>query len=138
MGATASRAPDTVIHLDTSLLIDALTGKRQSAHRLRAAIESGERVGLSCIVLYEWLRGPRLESEIEAQEALFPRAQATPFGPAEAEVAAVLYRSVSRPRGRDIDLAVAATALTHRARLWTLDPGDFRDIPGLSLYPPDA
>jgi predicted nucleic acid-binding protein len=70
--------------------------------------------------------------------ALFPRVQATPFGPAEAEVAAVLYRSVSRPRGRDIDLSVAAIALTQGARLWTLNPHDVRDIPGLSLYAPDA
>ena len=124
-------------HLDTSLLIDALTGERRSARRLRAAIESGERIALSCLVLYEWLRGPRLESEIEAQEALFPRARAAPFGPAEAEVAAVLCRSALHPRGRDIDLAVAATALTHSARVWTLNPDDFRDIPGLSLYAPD-
>jgi predicted nucleic acid-binding protein len=127
-----------VIHLDTSLLIDALTGERRSARRLRAAIASGERIAISCIVLYEWLRGPRLESEIEAQEALLPRTQAAPFGPAEAEVAAILYRSVSRPRGRDIDLAVAAAALTHSARLWTLNPEDFRDIPSLSLYAPDV
>ncbi len=125
-----------MIHLDTSVLIDALTGARQSEPHLRTTIESGERIAISCIVLYEWLRGPRLESEIEAQEALLPRAQAVPFGSAEAEVVAVLYRSVSRPRGRDIDLAVAAAAVTHSARLWTLNPEDFRDIPGLSLYTP--
>jgi len=32
-----------------------------------------------------------------------------------------------------IDLAIAACALTHEAALWTLNPEDFRDIPGLRL-----
>lgn len=44
------------------------------------------------------------------------------------------YRRVKRPRGRDMDLAIAACALEHGASLWTLKPGDFRDIHGLLLY----
>jgi len=122
-----------VIHLDTSTLVDALTGPKRSATRLRAWIDRGERILLSTLVLYEWLRGPRLSEEIEAQEALFPRAAAVPFGVREAEVAATLYRTVRRPRGREIDLAVAACALSHGAGLWTLNPEDFRDIPDLRL-----
>lgn len=122
-----------MIHLDTSVLVDALTGPRRSAPALRRHIEDGERLLLSAIVLYEWLRGPRLDAELAAQEALFPRAHAVPFGPDEAARAAELYRSVRRPRGREIDLAVAASALSHGATLWTLDPDDFRDIPGLRL-----
>lgn len=47
-----------------------------------------------------------------------------------------LYRAVSRARGRDMDIAIAACAVEHRARLWTLNPGDFRDMPGLSLDEP--
>jgi predicted nucleic acid-binding protein len=123
-----------VIHLDTSVLIDSLSGSRRSAGALRSAIEQGERVALSSIVLYEWLRGPRREEEIEGQEALFPRSAAHGFGSAEAAVAADLYRSVRRPRGREIDLAVAACAVTSGAALWTLNPEDFRDLPGLALY----
>lgn len=61
-----------MILLDTSVLIDALTGPRRSAHALRAAIEEGERVQLPTLVLFEWLRGRRLHAELEAQEALFP------------------------------------------------------------------
>jgi predicted nucleic acid-binding protein len=122
-----------VIHLDTSTLIDALTGPKRSAARLRAWIDRGERILLSTLVLYEWLRGPRLSEEIEAQEALFPRASAMPFGAREAELAATLYRTVRRPRGRELDLAVAACALSHGAALWTLNPEDFRDIPDLRL-----
>jgi predicted nucleic acid-binding protein len=85
------------------------------------------------LVLYEWLRGPRLPEEIEAQETLFPRALAVTFGPQEAALAADLYRRLRRPRGRELDLAVAACALTHGAALWTLNPEDFRDIPSLTL-----
>jgi predicted nucleic acid-binding protein len=40
---------------------------------------------------------------------------------------------VSRSRGREIDLAIAACALVREAQLWTLDEKDFRDIPGLRL-----
>jgi predicted nucleic acid-binding protein len=122
-----------VIVLHTSVLVDALTGPRRSAPALRRAIEQGERVLLPSLVLYEWLRGPRRAEELAAQEALFPAAAALPFGPAEAARAAQLYVTVPRPRGREIDLAIAACALVLGARLWTLDPRDFRDIPGLEL-----
>jgi len=123
-----------VIHLDTSVLIDALTGPRRSAAPLRTAIADGERVAFSSIVLYEWLRGPRLPQELAAQEALFPRAAAVAFGDEEAALAANLYGKVRRARGREVDLAVAACAVTHGARLWTLNWRDFVDIPGLELY----
>lgn len=126
-----------MIHLDTSVLIDALSGPRRSAARLRRAIERGDRIQLATIVLYEWLRGPRLREELAAQEALFPVGAAVVFGPEEAIVAAELFRAVRRARGREIDLAVAACAVTHGATLWTLNPRDFQDIPHLTLFVPD-
>lgn len=122
-----------MIHLDTSVLIDALTGPKRSAPRLRAWIDRRERVLLSTLVLYEWLRGPRLREEAEAQEGLFPAAAAVPFGPEEAALAADLYRALRRPWGRELDLAVAACAITHGAALWTLNMKDFQDIPDLRL-----
>ncbi|PYN21193.1 MAG: hypothetical protein DMD76_22430 [Candidatus Rokuibacteriota bacterium] len=123
-----------LIHLDTSLLVDALTGPRRSGAALRRALERGERLALSPPVLYEWLRGPRLEEELTAQEALFPAERAPVFGPREAEVAAALYSQVQRARQREFDLCIAACALTHGAALWTLNPGDFRDVPDLTLF----
>ena len=116
------------------MLIDALTGPRRSLPGLRRAVESGERIGVPSLVLYEWLRGPRVRQEILDQEALFPGEAAIPFGPREAALAAEMYRTVRRPRGREIDLAIAACALTRDARLWTLNPKDFADLPGLQLY----
>lgn len=125
-----------MIHLDTSVLIDGLTGPRRSALALRRSIERGERILFSTIVLYEWLRGRRRDEELAAQEALFPRVAAVAFGSEEARVAADLYRTVTRGRGREIDLAIAATAMAQNASLWTLNLQDFRDINGLALYDP--
>jgi predicted nucleic acid-binding protein len=122
-----------MILLDTSALIDSLTGPCRSAPALRRAIESGERLLLPTLVLYEWLRGPRVRQELVAQEALFPRDSAVSFGPSEAATAAELYARVPRPRGREVDLAIAACALTREAQLWTLNVEDFRDIPGLEV-----
>ena len=125
-----------MIHLDTSVLIDAFTGPRRSAGPLRRLVEEGERIAVSTIVLYEWLRGPRQPDELQTQEALFPAAGAVSFGPSEAGRAAELYRALPRARGRELDLAVAACALVHAASLWTLNPEDFRDIPDLRLHRP--
>jgi predicted nucleic acid-binding protein len=125
------------IHLDTSVLVDALTGPRRSFAALERSVARGHVITTSTLAMYEWLRGPRVADEIDDQEALLPAAEARAFGPAEAARAAVLYRSLKRPRGRDMDLAIAACALEQRARLWTLNPADFSDIPELELFVPE-
>ena len=99
-----------MILLDTSVLIDALTGGRRSAPALRRAIESGERIALTTLVLYEWQRGSRRADELAAQEA----------------------------QGREIDLAIAACAIRWNATLWTLHVRDFRDVPGLTCLRRDS
>ena len=124
------------VHLDTSVLVDALTGGRRSSSDLERTVARGHVIATSTLALYEWLRGPRMPDEIEDQEALLPSAEARAFGPVEAARAADLYRALKRARGRDMNIAIAACALEHRARLWTLNPGDFRDMPGLELYEP--
>ncbi len=123
-----------MIVLDTSVLVDSLTGGGSSSEPLREVISRGERAVVPTLVLYEWLRGPRRIEELAAQEALLPRDAAIPFGSEEAAAAAELYRRVSRPRGREVDLAIAACALTRDAPLWTLNADDFRDIEGLRLF----
>lgn len=123
-----------MIHLDTSVLVDALTGPRRLAPALRGVLDRGERIAIATLVLYEWLRGPRRDVELAHQEALLPAAEASPFGPREAILAAALYRAVPRARQREFDLGVAACALASGATLWTLNANDFRDIPGLDLF----
>jgi predicted nucleic acid-binding protein len=122
-----------IIHVDTSALVDALTGPRRSLDTLIDLTEQGHRLELSSIVLYEWLRGPRTRAELSAQEELFPSERAAAFGPADASMAARLYKKLSRPRGREIDLAIASAAISSGAAIWTLNPADFRDIPDLRL-----
>lgn len=123
-----------MILVDTSALVDSLTGPKRSASALRKFIEQGERLLLPSIVLYEWLRGPRLREELAAQEALFPPESVLSFGPDEAALAAKLHKAVRRPRGRELDLAIAACAMVREAALWTLNVSDFRDISGLRLW----
>lgn len=130
--APADEGEAPIVVVDTSALIDSLVGPRRSAPRLRALIEDGERLLLPALVLYEWWRGPRRPEELAAQEALLPSDGALPFGAAEAELASRLYRTVRRPRGREVDLAIAAHAIQRTASLWTLNVDDFADIPGLS------
>ena len=123
-----------IVPLDTSVLVDALTGQRRSLPPLLRTVEHGHILAISALVLYEWQRGPRTPDEIEDQEALLPSAAARPFGPAEAARAADLYRALRNARGRDMDIAITACALEHGASLWTLNRRDFEDFPGLRLY----
>ena len=119
------------VHIDTSALVDALTGPRRSLMTLVAIVEAGNPVAISSLVLYEWLRGPRTRSELSAQEELLPGDRAVPMGPNEARLASTIYGKLKKPRGREIDLAIAACAISHDATLWTLNPEDFKDIPSL-------
>lgn len=124
------------IHLDTSVVVDALTGPRNSLPLVERTVAAGHVIATSTLVLYEWLRGPRTEEELADQEAVLPAVAAREFGMSEAATAARIYRSLTRPRGRDMDIAIAACAIQHGARLWTLNPDDFRDLTGLELYDP--
>ena len=122
-----------IIHIDTSALVDALTGPRRSLDTLIDLTGQGHRIGMSTIVLYEWLRGPRTRAELSAQEELFPSERAVEFGAPAAAIAARLYKQLARPQGREIDLALAASAIASGAAIWTLNPADFRDVPNLRL-----
>jgi predicted nucleic acid-binding protein len=83
-----------VIVIDTSVLIDGLTGLRRSEAAVRGALAEGEQILLPALVLYEWLRGPRLPQELAAQESLFPSESAVPFDKEQTTVSAGLVRSI--------------------------------------------
>jgi predicted nucleic acid-binding protein len=123
-----------LIHLDTSVLVDAFTGARRSLARLRAATAKGDVITFSTLVMYEWLRGPRTDSEKEAVDTFFELDLLSVFGRQEAERAAALYGGVKGARQRQADLAIAACAIELNARLWTLNRSDFEGIPGLMLF----
>jgi len=125
-----------LILLDTSVLVGSFTGQQQSGSRLVGLLNRGERLLVPTLVIYEWRRGPRIAEELELQERLFPAEAAIDFGVQEAALAAKLYRQVRRARDREIDIAIAACAITREAALWTLNRDDFEDIPGLELASP--
>jgi predicted nucleic acid-binding protein len=104
-----------------SVLIEALGEGGSMSGELRQAIAQGERIAIPTLVLYEWLRGPRTPAEFEAQETLFPSGEAIPFATDEAILTAELHRAVDRARGREIDLAIAACAISWKAALRTLN-----------------
>ena len=122
-----------MIMIDSSALVDSLCGARSSEDRLIDLMAAGESFLLSTITLYEWFRGPRSEDELFWRELLFPDHEAVAFGPIEAAVAAEIYRIVKSPRRREVDIAIAATAISRDIALWTLNLRDFEDIPGLRL-----
>ena len=129
-------AVKNLIHLDTSVLVDAFGGNKVLGPAVRALIARDVPLAFSTLVLYEWMRGPRTAAEIAIQETSVSAAGAVLFETEDARLAADLYRAVSRARSRQIDLAIAATAIRHNAQLWTVNIADFADIPGLRLYRP--
>ena len=124
-----------VVHLDTSLLIHAWSHPERQA-LVGDAIAHGDRLNISSLVLYEWLRGPRSPEELALTDAFFPPDSVIPFDDLAARLAARLYRTMPRAKPRQADLAIAACAISHDAALWTLNPADFEDIPELTLYQP--
>ncbi|HEY1241822.1 MAG TPA: type II toxin-antitoxin system VapC family toxin [Bryobacteraceae bacterium] len=122
--------------LDTSVLVDSLTGPRRMGPDVQEAVRRGEALVIPVLVLYEWLRGPRTAQEIEDEQKLLGIERTLVFDAEDAALSARLYRSVRRARGREIDLAIAACAINREAPLWTLNRADFADIPGLQLYQP--
>jgi predicted nucleic acid-binding protein len=125
-----------LVHLDTSVHIDPFTGPRRSLPQVVSATSAGHVLSYSALVAYEWLRGPRVESETRAIQRFFGDQPVEAFGRLEAETAASLYRRAARARLRQADLAIAACAIEHGAQLWTLNERDFVDVPGLMLYRP--
>lgn len=122
-----------IVHLDTSVVVEAFAGSRPGFPRLTDIVRAGHRLTMCTLAMYEWLRGPRTADELDVQQAIIPAESLCVFGPAEAARAASIYRAVRRPRGRDADLAIAACAIEHDAALWTANARDFDDIPGLRL-----
>src|SRR5437588_1060518 len=110
-----------MIIIDTSVLVDSFTGPRRSLQLLGDLLDRGERVIMTSIVLYEWLRGPRVRQELVDQEDIFRSASVVAFDMTDAARAADIYKRVRSPRGREIDLAIAAMALNRNAAVWTLN-----------------
>jgi predicted nucleic acid-binding protein len=96
-----------VIVIDTSVLVDALTGLKRSGSKIRSALAEDETILLPALVLYEWLRGPRIAEELALQESLFPAKSAIPF---DTEEATSQRRCVSGPGPATCDRSTLSSA----------------------------
>ena len=100
-----------MIVLDTSVLIDALSGLKRSGPSLRNALAEGERILLPSLVLYEWLRGPRTPQELAAPGSTLSRevGDSVRDGRGDAQRRPVLRQeSRAEPRDRFGDRLVCA------------------------------
>ena len=123
-----------IVHLDTSVLVDALSGRRRSLAALERTVAAGHAIAMSALIFYEWRRGARTPEELDDQEALLPSPDIREFGPSEASRAAEIYRALKRARGRDMDIAIAACALEHGAQLWTLNPQGWLFVAVIAVF----
>lgn len=122
-----------LVALDTSALVGSINEARVGWQRLRALVESGEPLKISSLVLYEWLRGPRTQAELDLRLSIFPDDAVLAYTAEDAALSAELYCLLPKARARSVDIGIAACCLRHQARLWTLNRKDFEDIPGLVL-----
>lgn len=121
--------------IDTSVVID--------LHRVQAHELPGE-LAITAITLAELAAGPlatddpderaRRQDRLQRAEATF---QALPFDVAAARAYGRIYGSVvaagREPRGRQVDLLIAATALAANLPLYTCNPHDFAHLAGLGV-----
>jgi predicted nucleic acid-binding protein len=123
--------------IDTSVVIDL---ERVAAEQLP------DELAITAITLAELAAGPlatedpqeraRRQDRLQRAEATF---DALPFDTIAARAYGRIYAAViaagRKPRGRHVDLLIAATALAAELPLYTCNPGDFAHLSGLQVVP---
>jgi tRNA(fMet)-specific endonuclease VapC len=130
-----------MIHLDTNVVIALLNGRPAAVRpRFDAAVEAGETIVISAIVLHELVYGaalsPRREANMEKITLLLAAGKVTclAFDDEDAPQAAEIREGLKRmgmPIG-PYDLLIAAQARRHGATLVTANSREFARVPGLS------
>ena len=121
-----------MILADTSAWIEFRRATESAVHlRLRIAVETGEALGTTGVVVMELLAGARDEQDAEAMRRLLARCRFLPLEePSDDEVAASIYRAC-RLEGKTVrrmtDCLIAAVAIRCGARLLHRD-ADFDAI----------
>ena len=129
-----------VICLDTNFLIGGLTETRPESRHLVAWHRAGTTFCTPASAWYEFLCGPVDSSQIKTMQA-FLKGGILAFEEPQARIAARLFSATGRIRRLRVDAIIAATAVTMKVPLATLNHEDFRRfVPyGLELAtPPDT
>jgi len=121
--------------LDTSVIIDALNGKRGRWQLLKALVESGETLACSAMTVMEIYAGLRPHESATTQAFL----DGLEHYAVDRELGryAGLLKNEWAKQGRTLsapDIVIAATALIHKLVLMTDSRKDF-PMPQLTLYP---
>jgi predicted nucleic acid-binding protein len=126
-----------MICLDANFLIGGVSESRPESRHLIAWAAAGETFCTAAPAWYEFLCGPVTPAQIETMLA-FLQGGIIPFAADQAQVAARLYNAAERPRRLRVDAMIAATAISHRAALATLNTADFKHFTshGLELSTP--
>jgi predicted nucleic acid-binding protein len=126
-----------MICLDANFLIGGVSESRPESRHLLAWAAAGETFCTAAPAWYEFLCGPVTPAQIETMLA-FLQGGIIPFSADQAQVAARLYNAAERPRRLRVDAMIAATAISHRAALATLNTADFKHFTshGLELAVP--
>ncbi len=126
-----------MICLDTNFLIGGVIETRAESQHLIAWAVAGETFCTAAPAWYEFLCGPVSPAQIETMLA-FLKGGIIPFATRQAEIAAQLFNANERPRRLRVDAMIAATAISQRAPLATLNTEDFKLFAphGLALATP--
>src|SRR5918998_4291212 len=130
--------------VDSNLVIDHLAEVSEASQFLDAFAQEG--IVISIVTYMEAFQGVvRSEHPKEASEKFHSFADKVlilPFSIAVAERCARLRETLrsqnKRVKSRALDLIIAATALEYNLTLVTKDTEDFKDVPDLILYQPQA
>ncbi len=114
-----------MICLDANFLIGGVIEARPESRHLLAWDEAGESFCTAAPAWYEFLCGPVTSAQIDTMQA-FLKGGIIPFSAAQAQVAALLFNVADRPRRLRVDAMIAATAISQKVPLATLNTADFK------------
>ena len=121
------------VHLDTDVLIYALTIPGPERRRVVELAESDAEIQISAIAWYEFSRGPRTPEQLGVARSFFSEDGVLPFSEELASISAEVFRSLGSPSKRAADIAIGVTAAAVKAVLLTRNVKDFAGIPTLKV-----
>lgn len=114
-----------MICLDANFLIGGVTEARPESRQLLAWVKAGETFCTAAPAWHEFLCGPVSRPQINTMMAFLSKG-IIPFEVSQAQIAARLFNAVKRSRRLRVDAMIAATAISQKARLATLNSEDFK------------
>lgn len=114
-----------MICLDANYLIGGVIEARPESRHLLAWAAAEETFCTAAPAWYEFLCGPVSPAQIKTMQA-FLKGGIVPFSTNQAQIAAQLFNATERPRRLRVDAMIAATAISQRAALATLNIADFK------------